>query len=228
MGLRADLPRWQGLLTVGGWAALGSVALTVSQVVVFVIWPPPETVPEIFDLMVEAPVLGLLSLDAVYLVNNLLVLLVYLGLAVVLWPTSRSAVALMLSLGLLQMSAYYSSNPAVEMLVLARSHADASTPGEQDRLLAAATAVLTSWTGTAFLVYYFLGAFVLLVIAWLLRRSAVFSPAVFWWALAAGLLMLVPSPFGIVGLTFAVASLVPWSVFCYLVGRRLLALAQEA
>lgn len=228
MDQTADLPRWQGVLTVGGWAALGSVALTVCQVVVFVIWPPPETVPEIFDLMVEAPVLGLLSLDAVYLVNNLLVLLVYLGLAVVLWPTSRSAVALMLSLGFLQMSAYYSSNPAVEMLTLARSHADASTAGEQDLLLAAATAVLTSWTGTAFLVYYFLGAFVLLVIAWLLRHSSVFSPAVFWWALAAGLLMLVPSPFGIVGLTFAVASLVPWSVFCYLVGRQLLALAKEA
>ena len=73
MDQTADLPRWQGVLTVSGWAALGSVALTVCQVVVFVIWPPPETVPEIFDLMVEAPVLGLLSLDAVYLVNNLLV-----------------------------------------------------------------------------------------------------------------------------------------------------------
>lgn len=221
-----DLSRWHGLLRCGGWAALGSVALTLFQVVVFAIWPPPETVPEIFDLMVDAPVLGLLAMDGVYLVNNLLVLLVYLGLAVVLWRASSSAVALMLSLGFVQMAAYYASSPAVEMLALASADMGAS-PADHDRFLAAGTAVLAAWTGTAFLVYYFLGAFVLLILAWLLRRSTVFRPAVFWWALAAGVLMLVPSPFGIVGMAFAIASLVPWSVFCILVGRRLLDLARE-
>ena len=39
---------WRGLLRCGGWAALGSVALTVVQVVVFAIWPPVHTVPEVF------------------------------------------------------------------------------------------------------------------------------------------------------------------------------------
>lgn len=45
-------------------------------------------------------------------------------------------------------------------------------------------------------------------------------------ALAAGTPMLVPSPFGIVGMVFAVASLVPWSVFCVVVGLRPLRLAR--
>ena len=64
---------WSGLLRVGGLAALASVALTVVQVVVFVIWPPVQTVDEVFALMAEAPVIGLLSLDALYIVNNVAV-----------------------------------------------------------------------------------------------------------------------------------------------------------
>lgn len=100
-----DLDRWRGLLRVGGWSAVGSVALIVVQVVVFAVWPPPETVPEIFELMLRSPVLGLVSMDLLLLVNNLLVVLIYLALAVVLWAVSRSAVVLVLALGFVQMAA---------------------------------------------------------------------------------------------------------------------------
>ena len=58
-----------------------------------------------------------------------------------------------------------------------------------------------------------------------LRRSAAFSRATAAWALAAGVLMLVPSSFGTVGMVLALASLVPWSVLCVMAGRRLLGLA---
>lgn len=218
-----DILDWRGLLRVAGGAALASVVLTVVQIVIFTLWPPPETVDGVFALMTARPVLGLLSLDGLYLLNNLLVLLLYLGLAVPLWKVSRSVVALALSLGFVQMAAYYASNPAVEMLTLARLHA-AAGPAEQVALRAAGEAQLAAWTGTAFLVYYFLGAFVLLILAGGLRRCADMPPSAAWWALAAGVLMLVPSPFGTVGMIFAVASLVPWSVFCVIVGTRLLRL----
>lgn len=213
-----------GVLRCGGWAALGSVALTVVQVVVFVIWPPVHTVPEVFDLMVRSPVLGLVSLDAIYVVNNLLVWLFYLGLAVVLWSASRSGALLLVGLGTLQMAAYFASNPAVEMLALARARADAD-PQRQAALQAAGEAVLASWKGTAFLTYYFLGAGVLLICAWLLHRSRLFRSSLGGWALVAGVLMLVPSTFGTVGLVFSVLSLLPWSLLCVLAGRQLLGLA---
>lgn len=218
---RADV---RGLLRVGGWAALTSVALIVVQVVVFAVWPPVHTVAEIFALMNRNPVLGLVSLDVLYVVNNLLVWLFYLGLGAALFPVSRSAVILAVGLGTLQMAAYLSSNPAVEMLTLARAHATADAPGRA-ALAAAGEAVLTGWKGTGFLTYYFLGAIVLFVFFWLLRRSTVFPPSTAWWALASGVLMLVPSSFGTVGLVFALASLLPWSVLCVVGGRRLLRLA---
>lgn len=218
---RADV---RGLLRVGGWAALASVALIVVQVVVFAVWPPVHTVPEIYALMVESPVLGLVSLDVLYVVNNLLVWLFYLGLGAALFPVSRSAVILAVGLGTLQMAAYLASNPAVEMLTLARAHATADASARA-ALAAAGEAALTGWKGTAFLTYYFLGAIVLFVFSWLLRRTEVFPPSTAWWALASGVLMLVPSSFGTVGLVFALASLVPWSVLCVVGGRRLLRLA---
>jgi hypothetical protein len=221
-----DFDRWRGLLLIGGWAALGSVALTVVQIAIFAVWPPPETVPDIFDLMLRSPLLGLVSMDGLYLVNNLLVLLVYLALAVPLWAASRSAVVLTLTLGFLQMTAYYASNPAVEMLTLARVHSRTES-SEQAAIKAAGEALLAQWTGTAFLAYYFLGALVLLILSWLLRRTTTFPPSAAWWALAAGILMLVPSPFGLVGLIFAILSLVPWSVFCVVVGVRMLRLAHH-
>lgn len=218
--------RWAGLLLIGGWAALGSVALTVVQIAIFAMWPPPETVPEIFDLMLRSPLLRLSSMDGIYLLNNLFVLLIYLALAVPLWAVSRSAVALALTLGFLQMAAYYASNPAVEMLTLARTH-NRSEPSEQAAIEAAGEALLAAWTGTAFRTYYFLGALVLLILAWLLKRTTTFGSSSTWWALAAGILMLVPSPFGLVGMIFAIASLVPWSVFCVVVGARMLQLAHH-
>lgn len=214
----------RGLLRVGGWAALGSAGLIVVQIAVFAVWPPVHTVAEVFALMNENPVVGLLSLDLLYVVNNLLVWLFYVGLGAALFPVSRSAVTAAVGLGTLQMAAYLASNPAVEMLTLARAQATADASARA-ALAAAGEALLTSWKGTAFLTYYFLGAIVLFVFFWLLRRSADFPPSTARWALASGVLMLVPSSFGTVGLVFALASLVPWSVLCVVGGRRLLRLA---
>nr|NLD41225.1 DUF4386 family protein [Actinomycetales bacterium] len=222
-----DLHSWRGLLRCGGWSALASVTLIIIQVGIFATWPPVHTVREVFSLMNEAPVLGLISLDAIYIVNNLLVWLVYLGLGAALWPVSRSVVTLAVGLGTLQMAAYLGSNPAAEMLVLGREHAGADT--ERARILeSAGEALLAAWKGTAFLTYYLLGAIVLLLLTWLLYHSNRFPRSATWWALAAGILMLVPSPFGTVGMVFALLSLLPWSVMCIVVGRRLLSLSSTS
>jgi hypothetical protein len=219
----ATTAQWRGLLRCGGWAALASVALTVIQVAIFAVWPPVHTVAQVFDLMTAAPALGLVSLDALYLVNNVAVWLFYLGLGVALLDVSRSGVVLAVGLGTLQMAAYFASNPALDLYFLAHAHAGAA-PDARGRLEAAGEALLAGWKGTAFVTYYLLGAVVLLILVWLLRRSAAFPRSTPWWALAAGLLMLVPSPFGQPGMVFALASLVPWTVLCILAGRRLLRL----
>ena len=221
-----DVRQWRGLVVVGAWAALASVALIVVQIVVYVVWPPPETTVGFFELLVDSPVLGLLSLDALYVLSNLLAYLIYLALAVALWRVSRSAVVVALAFGTLGMAAYMASPRPVEMLALAQAHASAG-PAEQVALIAAGDGMVATWTGTAFDVYYFFNLVTLLVLAVLMYRSAVFTRATAGWGLVAAVLMAVPSNFGVVGMAFALASLVPWAVFAVLVARRLLRLAAE-
>jgi hypothetical protein len=94
--------------------------------------------------------------------------------------------------------------------------------------LAAGEAQLARYKGTAFDVYYLMNGTSLLLIALVMLRSAVFSRATAYTGVLAGILMVVPSTAGTVGLVFALASLVPWAVFSVLVARRLLQLSIDA
>ena len=223
--VRDDLSPWSGLLVTGAWVALASVALIIVQVGIYLVWPPPETTVELFEVLLDNPVRGVLALDALYIVSNLLAFLLYLALAVVLWRVSRSAVVVALAFGVLGMAAYMASPRPVEMLTLARAYGEAG-PAEQVVLVATGDGMLATWMGTAFDVYYFFNLVTLLVLAVLMYRSSAFSRATAVWGLVAAALMAVPSNFGTVGLVLAMASLAPWAVFAVLVARRLLELAR--
>jgi hypothetical protein len=221
--LHQEVQKWAGLIRVGAWAALAGVVLIVVQMGIYLVWPPPETVAGNFEILVANPVRGLLALDVLYVISNLLAYLVYLALAVVLWRVSPSAVVIALAFGTLGMAAYMASPRPVEMLSLARAYAEADADA-QAALLATGEGMLATWMGTAFDVYYLSNLVALLVLVVLMLRSDVFSRATAVWGAAAAVLMAVPSNFGAIGLMFALGSLLPWSVFAILVARRLFAL----
>lgn len=221
-----DVGKWKGLLVLGAWAALASVALIVIQIVLYVVWPPPETTVEFYDLLNTNPVGGLVALDTLYIVSNLLAYLLYFALAVVLWKVSRSGVVVAVAFGVLGMAAYMASPRPVEMLALADAYGRAGA-AEQVALVAVGDGMLATWMGTAFDVYYFFNLATLLIFAILMLRSTVFTRATALWGLAAAVLMAVPSNFGTLGLVFALASLLPWAVFAILVARRLFSLSVD-
>ncbi|MCC6192762.1 MAG: DUF4386 family protein [Anaerolineales bacterium] len=216
----------RGLYTVGGGAALLSVALIPIQLVIFALWPPPDTAPGFFALFAESWLLGLLSLDLLYMPQNVLLALIYLALFVPLRRASPSAMAIALLLGSIGIAAYFASPPAFEMLALSRGYAAATTDAGRAALLAAGEALLATYKGTAFIVYYLLNAIALLIIGLVMLRGGGFSRATAYAGLIAAGFMAVPSTFGTLGMIFALASLAPWSVFCVLVGRRLLQLGR--
>jgi hypothetical protein len=224
--VRDDVRQWEGLVITGAWVAIASVAMIVMQIALYMAWPPPETTVEFFELLLENPLRGMIALDVLYVVSNLLAYLLYFALAVVLWRVSRSAVAVALAFGVLGMAAYMASPRAVEMLALARAYGEADA-AEQVALIATGDGMLATWTGTAFDIYYFFNLVTLLILAVLMYRSSVFTRATALWGLAAAVLMAVPSNFGTVGLVFALASLLPWAVFAVLVALRLLRLAES-
>jgi hypothetical protein len=77
---------------------------------IYVQWPPSETVEGFYALFAERPLLWLVSLDLLYIVNNSIVLLLYLALFTVSRPVYPSTVTIGLLLGAVGMAAYMASN----------------------------------------------------------------------------------------------------------------------
>ncbi len=182
------------------------------QIAIFVIAPPPDTVRGFFELFLQNPLLGLLSLDLIYLFNNAILVIIYLALAVLLFPEKPVTVLVAIVLGLIGIACYYPSNPAFEMLTLSYLYAQALV-ADQTLYLAAGEALMAGYSGTAFNTYYVLNAICLLLLAYVLLKSPQFKKPVGLFGMAAGILMIVPSSAGIIGMVFSLLSLVPWMGF---------------
>lgn len=75
-----EIEKWKPLFKLGDIACWSMLAIMIIQVLIFIIWPPPENVLDFFTLFAENWFLGLLSLDFLYLVNNTILILIYLAL----------------------------------------------------------------------------------------------------------------------------------------------------
>ncbi len=219
-------PRWSRLYRIGGVAALVSVALIPVQIVVYLVWPPPAAALGAFELFESGWLVGLLSLDLLYVPQNILIVLIWLALYAALHRIDESLMAVALALGLVGIAAYFPSNTAFEMLELSSQFAGAETAAHEAALLAAGEGMLATYVGTTYDVYYVLNGIALLLIAGVMVRSDVFGGVTAYVGVLAGALMVLPASAGTIGLVFALVSLVPWAVFSLLVARRLLRLAR--
>lgn len=206
-------PRCKLLYRIGGLAALVGVALIPVQIFVFAVWPPPEAASGFFELFERNWLLGLLSLDLLYILQNVLLVLIYLALYAALRRANEPLMAVALALGLVGIATYFPSNTAFEMLDLSNRYAGAETEAQRAALLAAGEGMLATYVGTAFDVYYVLNAVALLIVAAVMLQSGVFGRVTAYVGLLAGVLMSVPSTAGTIGLIFALASLALGSLF---------------
>lgn len=213
-------PRWKGLYQIGVVAIWSMLAIMVVQVVIFAVWPPPQSAEGFFALLRENWLLGLLSLDLLYLVNNALLIPIYLALYVTLKNRAEGATLTALVVGLVGVASYYASSITFEMLSLSGAYAAASTDAQRTALLAVGEGLLATYKGTAFDVYYVFNAIILLVFSVVMLKSNLYSRPTAYWGLAAGVLMAIPSNAGTIGMVFALVSLVPWAVFIVYLARR--------
>lgn len=211
---------WKDLYKVGGVVALISLSLIPIQIIILIVWPSPDTVAGFFAVFQDNWFLGLLNLDLLYMLSMALVVLIYLALYAALRRASQSLMAIALTLGLVGIAVYFASNTSFEMLSLSNQYAAATTDAQRSVLLAAGEAMLAIYKGTAFDVSYVLGAVVVLIVSVVMLRSNIFSKMTAYMGMLAGVLMLVPSTAGTIGLTLALACLVPTAIWLILIARR--------
>ena len=219
--------RWKGLFIAGGVAAFSMLVLMIVQIIVFAVWPPPATVAGYFSLFQKNWLLGLLSLDLLYIVDNVLLILIYLAVYLVLRKAGESSMLIALIFGIAGIAAYFASNTAFEMLSLSNQYAAATTEAQRATLLTMGQVMLETYKGTAFDIYYVLNTIVLFIFSPVMLRSRLFSNATAYFGFLAGLLMVIPSSAGTLGLYFSLASLIPWAIWLVLVGQRLLQLGRQ-
>lgn len=206
---------FQPLYRVARVLILVMLIIIPMQILVFVFSPPPGTVKGFFELYRFNPLLGLLSLDFLYLFNNMIIVIVYLALFFLLYKERPVAVILAFILGVIGVACYYPSNPAFEMLTLSSQYFQA-LPDQQIIYLAAGEALMAGYTGTSFDVYYVSSTICLLLFAFSIIRSTEFRKSVGVWGLISGIFMIIPSSAGVIGMIFSFLSLIPWVVFIVL------------
>ena len=217
---------WKPLYRIGGVAALFMVVFIPIQSIVFVVWPPPSTVIGWFTLFQNNRLLGLLDMDLLLIVEQVLMGLVLLALYAALRRASPSFMAIALTSGLVGIAAYFASSTAFNMLSLSSQYAAATTEAQRSMFLASGQATLALWQGTAFDVGYVLLGVALLIIAVVMLRSTLFGKVTAYVEILLGVMSLLPPTAGTVGLLFALGSLVPLEIWLILIARRLFQLGQ--
>lgn len=210
---------WRSLYLMGAIAGVAMLLIMAAQIAIFTIAPPPTTVESFFSLFQVNPLLGLLSMDLLYLVNNAVMVLIYLAIYMSLRRHAETAMLVSLVLALVGIAAYYASNTAFEMLMLSRQFGAATTEVQRTALLGAGEAALAIYRGTAFDSYYVLNAAALLIFAFVMLRSPDFPRAAAILAIISGVFMIIPSTAGTIGLVFSLLSLIPWAAFLVLAIR---------
>lgn len=221
-------PKWRGLYSAGAIGAMVMFFFMIIQIVVFVIWPPPSDPVGLFQLYDKNWLLGLLSMDLLYIIDSFLLIIIYLAIYMALREVSPSAMLIATVLGIIGVGAYFSSNPAFEMLSLSRQYMLGNDAVQNAMLVSVAIGYLETYKGTAFDIYYVLNTVVLFVYFFVMRRAGIFGRAIPLLSLVAGILMIIPSSAGTLGLVFSLASLVPWAIWLVLIARRLLSFTEEA
>ncbi|WP_128426661.1 DUF4386 family protein [Gudongella oleilytica] len=207
--------QWKPLYKLAGWCALAMFALVPLQIVLYIVFPPPSTVEGFFALYRNNWLLGLLSLDLLYIINTIVLIPIYIALIMSLRDVSFSAALLAAVLGVIGISAYFPSNVAFEMLSLSERYFSADTVIQGQIIIAAGEAAIARYTGSTFNVYYILNAIVLIIISALMLRSNIYARVIGWSGLISGILMSIPSSFGMIGLIFSLLSLIPWLIFTF-------------
>ncbi len=213
---------WKSLYKVGGTAALLSIVFFPIQIIVCLMSPPPDTVIGWFTLFQNNRLVGLLDLDLLLMVDQVLAILIFLALYVALRRANESFMAMAFAIALVSAALFIASNPAFAMLSLSDQYAAAGTQAQRAMFLAAGQAVLVTWQGSAFQASYLLGSIASIIISVVMLQdpNRVFGKSTAYLGILANVIALglyVPK----IGVYISIFSVVFLWIWYILIARRL-------
>jgi hypothetical protein len=222
--------RWKDLYKIGRITTIILELLIVLGGIAFVIWPytpGSASTLDIFAKLQSDRFGGLMSLDFLLFLSNLIGVLLFLALYVSLKSVNESYALIALVVGLLAAVLIIPARPMAELITLSDGYAAAATDLAKSQYLAAGEALLAQFDGTAYLGNTFLGGLSLLVSSLLMLRSKFFSKAAAYVGIATNLavcLFFVP----VVGMYFLFLCLPGYVIWYILLCRSFIQLERDA
>lgn len=220
----AAVSDWRLLCITGGTAALVIAMLIPLQAIIFMASPPPESVLDYFALFQTNRLLGLLDLDLLMIIDQLLMVPILLALYLILRRFGASVMLISTALAFVAIAAYLASREAtITLMVLSDQYSAAASEAQRAMLLGAGQALLASYNGTNFHISYNLGQFAGILISGVMLRSRLFGTIAPWAGILGNLVgwgLYVPG----IGLYISLFSVIGLWVWYILIARRLLQL----
>ena len=168
--------RWSGLFKLGGGASIAIAVLLLAEFAVYAMIPDPGSLAEKnLELFIQSPLAGLLSFDLLGMAAYILFIPAILALYIALHRYSEAAMLVATALFFVGIADFFATNTGFPMLSLSNQYALASTPEEQQAILASSQAMIAVFEENAFLVSYVIVSFSWFVISLVMFRSRVFG-----------------------------------------------------
>jgi hypothetical protein len=173
--------QWKDLYRIGGIFSILAVILTIVAISVFLIWPfflPGQTSTEkIFTTLQNDLFGGLITLDLFALIGGLFYILPWLALYISLKQVNNSYALIALVLGLIGLTIIIPTKPITEVVFLSEQYTAAKKEASRSQYLAAGEALLTLYTGTAWIIFNIFLNISGLIYSFLILRNNVFNKA---------------------------------------------------
>jgi hypothetical protein len=183
-------------------------------------------VADIFATLQEDRLGGMIALDLIFIVVNLILVLPVLALYVALRRVNESYALIALAVGFMGIVALIPARPIAEIVALGDQYTAATTDSVRNQYLAAGEALLTLFNGTAWIVNIVLVSVSSLISCLLMLRSTIFSRTIAYFGIVINILVLlffVPAAGTILLFLGTIGSV----VFQFVIGLRLVSLARR-
>lgn len=168
---------WRNLYRMGGIAALVSLVFFPIQIVVFFTNPYPGDVAGWLALLSTHPLVGLIELDLLIVVDEILVILIFLALYQALKGINPSVMMIGIVTALVAVVLFITTNPAIGMLDLSAKYAAAASENLRNTLIAGGEALMATWIGSGYESAYILGSIAPIIMSVVMLRSKQFRKA---------------------------------------------------
>jgi hypothetical protein len=200
----------KGFLKILGVLSIVLFSIIPFQAAIFFIAPPPTDVISFFNLFQKSPLMGFIDFDLNLTVDNILFILVYIGLYLLLKKRNPVFAMIGLAFSIISVALYVVSREAIfGMLALSNQYSNAVNELDKQSIITNGKMLMTLFNGTCFDISYCFGGISLTMFSIAIIKSAVFSKTIGWLGLVIGALMLVPPTAGKLGFILSFVSIIP-------------------